>query len=75
MANEWGPLPGPWWAYLKPAMDDIRPAAYKAHRAKFNNAFCDGHVESVNFRMPFVANERYLRQWNSDNQPHLEGWQ
>jgi prepilin-type processing-associated H-X9-DG protein len=46
----------------------------KYHRAKFNNAFCDGHVELEDFNKPFVASDDYLRRWNIDNQPHREAW-
>jgi prepilin-type processing-associated H-X9-DG protein len=48
--------------------------AKAAHSSRFNRVFCDGHVESEDFRKPFVASDDYLRRWNIDNQPHREKW-
>ena len=49
-------------------------ASADSHRRKFNRVFCDGHVESENFKRPFIDSDEYLRRWNIDNQPHREIW-
>lgn len=47
---------------------------FKAHRAKLNRVFCDGHVEPVEMKKPFVPNDYELSRWNRDNLPHRETW-
>lgn len=48
---------------------------FKAHQGKFNRAYCDGHVEVEDFKLPMNPTDEYLRQWNNDNQPHRAEWQ
>lgn len=42
------------------------------HRAVFNNAFCDGHVEGIPFERLFERTDRTARRWNIDNEAHLD---
>lgn len=50
------------------------PAAVKMHHARFNRAFCDGHIEVENFDTPFTGSDEYLQRWNNDNLPHRNRW-
>jgi prepilin-type N-terminal cleavage/methylation domain-containing protein len=71
----WRPDPGPaGWLPQYYQMIERSAAARRIHRARFNNSFCDGHIEMENFNLPFVASEDYLRRWNSDNLPHRDLW-
>jgi prepilin-type processing-associated H-X9-DG protein len=71
---DWRPSPNvpprdPFWGFAEKSK-----AGLKNHRGKFNNAFCDGHVEPENFNKPFIDSDQYLSRWNIDNQPHREVW-
>jgi prepilin-type N-terminal cleavage/methylation domain-containing protein len=61
-----------------PARFPAKPQTYqnatKVHGARFNRFLCDGHIESENFRKPFVATDAYLARWNLDHQPHRDSW-
>lgn len=49
------------------------PTGFKRHQERLNVVFCDGHVEGPKVRQMFFGrNDRYLRMWNIDNQPHPE---
>jgi prepilin-type N-terminal cleavage/methylation domain-containing protein/prepilin-type processing-associated H-X9-DG protein len=50
-------------------------AGSDSHRRKFNRVFCDGHVETENFKKPFIDSDTFLRRWNVDNQPHRDIWE
>jgi prepilin-type N-terminal cleavage/methylation domain-containing protein/prepilin-type processing-associated H-X9-DG protein len=57
--------PGPW--------DEQRPTWRKRHQGRLNAVFCDGHVERLQAQALFLGKEdRDLRIWNIDNQPHRE---
>jgi prepilin-type N-terminal cleavage/methylation domain-containing protein/prepilin-type processing-associated H-X9-DG protein len=45
---------------------------FKAHRGRFNRAFCDGHVEAEDLNPTFAPTDQYLARWNIDNLPHRE---
>lgn len=62
------------WNQPAPHMKRYREASFRAHRALFNRVFCDGHVETENFRSAFRDTDDYLRRWNNDNLPHREFW-
>jgi prepilin-type processing-associated H-X9-DG protein len=43
----------------------------KRHGGRLNVTFCDGHVEAMKpQRLFFSKEERDLRMWNIDNEPH-----
>ncbi|HEV2395165.1 MAG TPA: type II secretion system protein [Verrucomicrobiae bacterium] len=45
------------------------------HAARWNVAFCDGHVENLPTQLFFYfSNPNVARRWDSDNQPHNEQW-
>lgn len=47
--------------------------AQERHRKMSNVTFADGHVETITFKKLFFdRNERSLRRWYTDNQPHDE---
>lgn len=47
-------------------------AGFKAHHARANRAFVDGHLEAEDLRRPFSASDLELRRWNVDHEPHRE---
>lgn len=52
---------------------DIAATGKKRHQGRLNMLFCDGHVEGMRVHDLFFSNEdRHLRLWNADNQPHRE---
>jgi type II secretory pathway pseudopilin PulG len=51
------------------------PGAVRVHHARFNRAFCDGHIEMENFDTPFTGSDEYLQRWNNDNLPHRNRWE
>jgi len=57
-----------------PKLREESDAAVKIHSARFNKTFCDGHVETENFKKPFMASDENLRRWNTDNEPHRDRW-
>jgi prepilin-type N-terminal cleavage/methylation domain-containing protein len=61
--------PGLW-----PAAIQMCQAATKIHGAQFNRFFCDGHLETENFKKPFTVTDNYLSRFNSDHKPHRESW-
>jgi prepilin-type N-terminal cleavage/methylation domain-containing protein/prepilin-type processing-associated H-X9-DG protein len=71
---DWRPFPdvAPYIPYNGYAAKSAEAA--KKHRHRFNKVFCDGHVETENFRKPFEASDDYLQRWNNDNQPHRDLW-
>jgi len=51
----------------------IPPTGRKRHQGRLNIVFCDGHVEGVNVEsLYFSKDDREMRLWNVDNQPHRE---
>jgi prepilin-type processing-associated H-X9-DG protein len=45
------------------------------HGGRWNVGFCDGHVENLRTRNLFdFSNPDVARRWNSDHQPHNQGW-
>ncbi len=54
----------------------LRESLYEAeqrHRGASGIAFADGHIESVTLKkLYFSRDEASLRQWHTDNEPHLE---
>jgi len=51
----------------------IAPTGRKRHQGRLNIVFCDGHVEGVNVQsLYFSKDDREMRLWNVDNQPHRE---
>lgn len=45
----------------------------KRHVGQLNMVFCDGHVEGLKVqRLFFSKDERDMRLWNSDNEPHRD---
>jgi prepilin-type processing-associated H-X9-DG protein/prepilin-type N-terminal cleavage/methylation domain-containing protein len=54
--------------------EDLKKVSTR-HRGKLNMSFCDGHVESGKiYSWYFSKDDRDLRRWNTDNQPHRELW-
>jgi prepilin-type N-terminal cleavage/methylation domain-containing protein/prepilin-type processing-associated H-X9-DG protein len=50
-------------------------AILKRHGARWNMAFCDGHVENLrNVDLFNLSNSVVACRWNKDHQPHNEGW-
>jgi prepilin-type processing-associated H-X9-DG protein len=48
-------------------------ATRNRHRAKWNIAFCDGHIETLKIKQLFaVRDDAVVSRWNKDNQPHPE---
>jgi prepilin-type N-terminal cleavage/methylation domain-containing protein/prepilin-type processing-associated H-X9-DG protein len=41
------------------------------HRAGYNVAFCDGHVEPVKYKTMYGETD-FARRWNNDHQPHIQ---
>ncbi len=55
--------------------DSIRKlasATKKRHGSRSNVAFCDGHVEGLEFSQLYANKESQLKRWNNDNQPHTQ---
>ncbi len=44
----------------------------RRHNARFNVWFCDGHIESLRFRLLVSLEDDKLRRWNNDNLPHRD---
>jgi prepilin-type N-terminal cleavage/methylation domain-containing protein len=55
--------------FYVPAINAIR----KRHNARWNEGFCDGHVDHLR-SADFIDNRRddLIAHWNNDNQPHRE---
>jgi len=50
-----------------------RPTGWKRHRRRLSVVFCDGHVEGLKVQTLFFSKQdKDLRLWNVDNQPHSE---
>lgn len=50
-----------------------KPTGRKRHQGKLNVVFCDGHVEGIKVQALFFSkDDRDLRRWNVDNEPHRE---
>lgn len=47
-------------------------ATLKRHGGRYNIAFCDGHIESIHRDVLFQREDRTLRRWNNDNEPHAD---
>lgn len=47
-------------------------ATQRRHRGQYNIAFCDGHIESIRSEKLFREDDRSLRRWNNDNEPHAD---
>jgi prepilin-type N-terminal cleavage/methylation domain-containing protein/prepilin-type processing-associated H-X9-DG protein len=47
-------------------------ATLKRHSGRYNIAFCDGHVEGIHRDLLFRREDRTLRRWNNDNEPHAD---
>jgi prepilin-type processing-associated H-X9-DG protein len=60
-----------------PTSGGVRATGWKRHQKRLNMSFCDGHVEALKPESLFLSKEdRDLRRWNIDNQPHRERlWQ
>ena len=65
-----------WMAVFSPwhADEFASLPTFRAHRAKLNRVFCDGHVEPVEMDKRFVPTDAELSRWNRDNLPHRETW-
>jgi prepilin-type processing-associated H-X9-DG protein len=49
-------------------------AAY-LHGGRLSTAFCDGHVELINYKKLYLdTSDAGRRRWNTDNEPHHELW-
>ena len=58
--------------YQDPAI--LRLTAQR-HKGRWNVVFCDAHVENLRTRDIFdFSNPNVARRWNSDDQPHNQGW-
>jgi prepilin-type processing-associated H-X9-DG protein len=61
----------------EPGMTEAYPGssqnAADRHQSKANVVFCDGHVETISFKLLFrETTDTALRRWNRDHEPHLE---
>jgi len=56
--------------------DDPNVHAYRLrHGARWNVAFCDGHVENFKPKNLFdLSKDSVSRRWNIDHEPHNSGW-
>jgi prepilin-type processing-associated H-X9-DG protein len=58
---------------MLPSADPGVQRVRRRHNARWNVAFCDGHVETLSGRQLFdYGDDGVLRRWNNDNQPHRE---
>lgn len=52
---------------------ELNPTGRKRHHGRLNMLFSDGHVDGLRVQGLFYSKEdRHLRLWNTDNQPHRE---
>lgn len=49
-------------------------AMNKRHGGRFETGFCDGHIETFSDQLFRIEDDRVLRKWNTDNQPHREAY-
>jgi prepilin-type N-terminal cleavage/methylation domain-containing protein len=49
--------------------------SFKRHHGLFNRLFGDGHLEVENMNGKYAPTDAYLKQWNTDNEPHRDIWQ
>ncbi len=65
-----------WMAIFSPwhADEFASLPTFRAHRAKLNRVFCDGHVEPVEMGKRFIPTDAELSRRNRDNLPHRETW-
>ena len=51
----------------------ITKSSYSRHGGRLNMLFCDDHVEGMKVQTLFFSkDDRDLRLWNRDNEPHRE---
>ena len=53
-----------------PGSKGIIKATMKRHFGRYNVAYADGHVQGTNRDQLFDLEDRSLRRWNTDNEPH-----
>jgi prepilin-type processing-associated H-X9-DG protein len=51
-----------------------RQASFRNHRGRFNQAFCDGHVEQADLNGKYSPSDEHLKRWNNDHEPHRDKW-
>ena len=58
------------WKVSGYSLADVKIAEQR-HRRRANIAFCDGHVETLAFKVLFLdTSDNALCRWNIDNEPH-----
>ncbi len=58
-----------------PVGDAAVQAMQQRHGGRWNVGFCDAHVETLRTKGLFdVSNPVVAQRWNSDHQPHNDGW-
>ncbi len=60
----------PYWSPV--VMFQFEPLQQRRHNGRFNIWFCDGHIESLKFRVLLSRDDDKLRRWNNDHLPHEE---
>jgi len=56
---------------LDPSLTPQDKAMLQRHGGRWNEAFCDGHVENGSLEKFFdFRNDEVLKLWNRDHQPH-----
>jgi prepilin-type N-terminal cleavage/methylation domain-containing protein/prepilin-type processing-associated H-X9-DG protein len=57
--------------FFRPIQSSLQPFTNATHRAGYNVAFCDGHVEPVKYKTMYGETD-FVRRWNNDHQPHIK---
>lgn len=61
-----------WAVYYAADLPAKQQPTFKAHRARFNRVFVDGHIESESFAKLPKLNAEYISRWNKDALPHTD---